>query len=515
MKDKIYDVIIIGAGPAGASLAYFLSDRDLRVALVEKKKYADTPVRCAELVPKAFTMLYSDKIKGINKEVSHMETYIEGGLANIKGSAGYILDRDIFIDFLIKEFVKKGGEYLNAACFINASYSCPDENISFRSNDIGSAARKAGRQINLNETGNIFVSISQNGIMSCLNTKILAGADGPLSRVAQIMELMQYDEFIFQKDLSSKNNSLKCFGENSSYKEESFLKDSGRNTSCKEESFLKDSVENSSCKEESFLKDFRGSIAHGNKRMMKGFKETLRSKKYSFLTCFQENINKEKNNENNVKIFFYPFIMGGYGWVFPKNESLNVGIAVNINTLKENALKNIYQENALKNIYQKNGLKDLYQKNGLKNIYQENRLKNIYQRFKSELVKNMVIKGNEHINSTISGLIPAGGIKNSLASGRIVLIGDAAGLCNPITGAGNYNAAASAKIAAIKIKTAINTGNMEILKEAQNDISDYFKTSINHALKKRQVLEENKGGYDFESLIKKTWVSFKDYWQQR
>ena len=482
MKDKIYDVIIIGAGPAGASLAYFLADGNLRVALVEKKKYADTPVRCAELVPKAFTMLYGDKIKGINNEVSHMETYIEGRLANIKGSMGYILDRNIFIDFLIKEFVKKGGDYLNTACFINASSSSPDQNISRSSNGKESAARKAGRQINLNETGNIFVSISQNGKISCLKTKILAGADGPLSRVAQIMELMQHDEYIFQEGLISKNNSLTCFRENSCHKEESFLKDPCGNTSCKEKSFLKDLQEKT---------------AYGKDSITEGTKETLRSKKYSFLTGFQENINKEKNHENNVQIFFYPFIIGGYGWVFPKKESLNVGIAVNINKLKENALKNIYQENALKN------------------IYQENRFKNIYLRFKSELVKNRFIIGNEHVNSTVSGLIPAGGIKNSLGGDRIILIGDAAGLCNPITGAGNYNAAASAKIAAIKIKAAINTGNMEILNEAQNDINDYFKTSINHALRKRQILEENKSGYDFESLTKKTWVSFKDYWHER
>src|SRR5665647_2889139 len=130
MKDKAYDTIIIGAGPAGASLAYFLSDLNLKIALIEKKKYADCPVRCAELVPRAITMLYSSKIKGINNEVSHMDTYIEGRLANVTDSQGYILDRNIFIDFLIKEFEKKGGTYLNSTSFLSASYVDPDEDIS-------------------------------------------------------------------------------------------------------------------------------------------------------------------------------------------------------------------------------------------------------------------------------------------------------------------------------------------------------------------------------------------------
>src|SRR5680860_1146236 len=128
MKNRIYDAVIIGAGPAGASLAYFLSGSGLKIALIEKKKYAGRPVRCAELVPSALTMLYSDRIKGINNEVSHMETYIKGRLANITGSAGYILDRNIFIDFLIKKFMERGGDYLSSASFVNASFFGEDEN---------------------------------------------------------------------------------------------------------------------------------------------------------------------------------------------------------------------------------------------------------------------------------------------------------------------------------------------------------------------------------------------------
>ena len=62
-------------------------------------------------------------------------------------------------------------------------------------------------------------------------------------------------------------------------------------------------------------------------------------KENSFLAGFQENINKKNACKNHTKIFFYPFIAGGYGWMFPKKDSLNVGIAVNMNSLKENGLK--------------------------------------------------------------------------------------------------------------------------------------------------------------------------------
>ena len=404
MKDTIYDLIIIGAGPAGASLAYFLSDAGLKIALIEKKKYADSPVRCAELVPRALAMLYDDKIRGINNEVSHMETYIEGKLENITGSRGYILDRNIFIDFLIKKFLKKGGDYLSSTGFINASYAGPDGNICSCPPTEELLPNESHKSRYFDDSNLIYVKIRQNNSSCFLRTKILAGADGPCSQVAEIMKLLQHGEYGTQENPESKS---------------------------------------------------------------------------SFLIGFQENLTKKKDYENHIKIFFYPFISGGYGWVFPKKESLNVGMAVNIDALKENGLKNTYL------------------------------------RFKEELVKNGVIKGDENINSTISGLAPVGGIKSRIVQDNIILIGDSAGLCNPITGAGNYNAAASAKIAAEKIKTAVAAGNMEILNEAQDDISGYFKTSIDHALKKRLFFEKNKSDYDFSSLIKKTWVSFKDYWRQR
>jgi len=432
MKDKTFDIIIIGAGPAGASLAYFLSDPDLKIALVEKKKYADTPVRCAELVPRAFTMLFKDKIKGINNEISQMETYIEGRLANIIDAGGYILDRHIFVEYLIKKFKENGGNYFNSSSLIDVFYKDIDDSFLRKKGSLRQTINATFNLHDFSKTSEFYVKIRNKDKTTFLKTKILVGADGPFSLVARIMQALFRKQYEMSEDSNMVNISLSGIRKN----------DDSKN---------------------SFQPDI------GN----------IYGRENNFLAGFQENISKKNICENNTKIFFYPFITGGYGWLFPKINSLNVGIAVNLNTLRENSLKNIYS------------------------------------RFKNELVKNEIIRGDEHINSTIAGLAPAYGIRNRTVSNNIVLIGDAAGLCNPITGAGNYNAVLSSKIVSKKIKAALQVQNMEILNEAESEVRGYLKTSLDHALKKRQVLEQYNPDYAFEDLVKKTWVSFKDYWRER
>ncbi|MCL4385142.1 MAG: NAD(P)/FAD-dependent oxidoreductase [Cyanobacteria bacterium] len=403
-KDTIYDVAVIGAGPAGASLAYFLSDFNLKVILIEKKKFADTPVRCAELVPRAITQLYNDKISGIDNEINYMETYIEGKLANTIKSPGLMLDRNIFVNFLIQKFVKKGGVYLNSACFLNPGYgNYPNQNKVI---GLNRDFKKQSGEISLTKNQAIKISIyhKDSKEVISLKTKILVGADGPNSIVAKIMDSF----FDSDNKIQKKAPSDKCY-----------------------------------------------------------------------IAGFQENLAKQTDCENNTRIFFYPYLTCGYGWLFPKKSSMNVGVAISMEAVKRNGLKNTYL------------------------------------RFKDELLKNSVISGNEKQNSTISGLAPVSGISTELVKGNIMLIGDAAGLCNPITGAGNFNAAVSAKIASGYIKKALSSGDFNILREINNEFNNYFKTSLVRAKEKRKILENNWLKEDFTSLIRKTWVSFKDYWYVR
>lgn len=43
-----YDVVVVGAGPAGATAARFAAEQGLQVLLLEKRQEIGSPVRCAE-----------------------------------------------------------------------------------------------------------------------------------------------------------------------------------------------------------------------------------------------------------------------------------------------------------------------------------------------------------------------------------------------------------------------------------------------------------------------------------
>ena len=53
MKDR-YDVLVIGAGPAGSIAARTAAEKGLDVLLIEKRQEIGDPVRCAEGVNKEY-----------------------------------------------------------------------------------------------------------------------------------------------------------------------------------------------------------------------------------------------------------------------------------------------------------------------------------------------------------------------------------------------------------------------------------------------------------------------------
>ncbi|HDK36580.1 MAG TPA: FAD-dependent oxidoreductase, partial [Bacteroidetes bacterium] len=116
--DDQYDVIIIGAGPAGSVTAWHASLGGAKVLLLEKDRDIGYPVRCAEGVGAAGLQSIVDpdsrwianKIKGVDLISPHLKT-----IHILNEDFGFVLNRKIFDNFLAGKAAKAGAEVLTKA----------------------------------------------------------------------------------------------------------------------------------------------------------------------------------------------------------------------------------------------------------------------------------------------------------------------------------------------------------------------------------------------------------------
>ncbi len=178
---------------------------------------------------------------------------------------------------------------------------------------------------------------------------------------------------------------------------------------------------------------------------------------------------------DSTEIFFRRGIPGGYGWVFPKGETANVGIGVEmkLGTPPETAMKN----------------------------------------FTRELLDGGVIAGIEPLSRT-GGMIPVGG-QSRLRRGNIILAGDAAGQCHPVTGAGVPNAFFAGGLAGEAAARAAATRDPEPLAEYEENCRLFLGDSLDLAVARRRALEPYWQG-DARALsraLEKSWIAFEEYYE--
>jgi digeranylgeranylglycerophospholipid reductase len=181
--------------------------------------------------------------------------------------------------------------------------------------------------------------------------------------------------------------------------------------------------------------------------------------------------------QNYVDVFFHKNYEGGYAWFFPKGRTANVGVGV------------IPQKTIL--------------------------LLKLMDHFLNHLVELKKLSGIEIVTKT-GGSIPCGQPRKTVFE-NILLVGDAAGHAHPITGAGILNAVIGGEIAGRIATEAIAKGNLQYLEDYETEWRKTFGKSLSYGALKRNFLEENwnKPEVDFEGLIQKTWVGFKEYYQER
>lgn len=170
MKNK-YDIIVVGAGPAGSMAARFASEQGVSVLMLEKDRDVGYPVRCGEAVnKKSIEEFIEPNEKWIAAKINKFSLNSPDGTEVIIEfeETGYILERRIFDYELAKSASNAGAEILTRA-YVNG--------LLF---DDGKVAG---------------VKYEFNGEQKEVHSKIVIAADGVESRVGRWAGLDSHCDF--------------------------------------------------------------------------------------------------------------------------------------------------------------------------------------------------------------------------------------------------------------------------------------------------------------------------------
>jgi geranylgeranyl reductase family protein len=122
--------------------------------------------------------------------------------------------------------------------------------------------------------------------------------------------------------------------------------------------------------------------------------------------------------------------------------------------------------------------------------------------------------GREMLGHT-GGAIPSGGRLEpvtEIGAARVLLAGDAAGLTNPITGAGIPAAVISGEMAG-EAAAALAAGDTTAAATYREDLADMFRASLARAVARRETLMRVHASQNVApSDLRRAWIAFPEYW---
>jgi len=162
---RSFDVVVIGAGPAGGYLAGKVAKAGYEVALVEEHREIGEPIQCGGLVtPRVFD--YVSCKETIIGSVHGAELYSPSGRKLVidgHDTQAVVVQRSMFDRAIATDAVRKGAHTF-----------------------LGAQAQSAQR-----DNGGIEVVLDQNGDVRKLRCKILVGCDGVRSNVAKWFDILR------------------------------------------------------------------------------------------------------------------------------------------------------------------------------------------------------------------------------------------------------------------------------------------------------------------------------------
>lgn len=171
-----------------------------------------------------------------------------------------------------------------------------------------------------------------------------------------------------------------------------------------------------------------------------------------------------KQPHHATDIFLSAEIPGGYGWLFPKGELANLGA----------------------------GVSPQYKA----------RLKSIVSRLHASQCERV----EKQVLNLTGGAIPVGGMLKPwgfLEDALVLLAGDAAGLANPVTGAGIAAAVHSGRLAG-------QAAARRDFRAYEEELEDVYGAALERALQRRRELMRSPMQKD---QLRRGWIAYPEYWQ--
>ena len=175
-------------------------------------------------------------------------------------------------------------------------------------------------------------------------------------------------------------------------------------------------------------------------------------------------------------IFLSAEIPGGYGWLFPKGDIAHVGAGVD--------------------------------------PAHKARLKSIVARLHAGLIESGRVGAG--VLGLTGGAIPVGGMlipRGMLGDGLALLAGDAAGLTNPVTGAGIAAAVHSGRLAGEAAARWV-AGDRGADAAFEDELRSVFEASLDRAVERRRELAARLrgGALPDRAALRRGWIAYPEYW---
>ena len=110
-----YDVTIIGAGPVGSTIAFYLTSKDLSVCLIDKKRQIGYPLQCAGILSHHIFDLNELPQELILNKVKGAFLHTDNHMLNVQKDydVAYVIDRIAYDDYLFNRAIESGAKFIN------------------------------------------------------------------------------------------------------------------------------------------------------------------------------------------------------------------------------------------------------------------------------------------------------------------------------------------------------------------------------------------------------------------